>query len=473
MNIESYFEFLQNNEELQKKVDADKYRLHFHLMPPTGWLNDPNGLCVIKGVNHIYYQYTPFSATWGMKLWGHYSTTNWIEYSEHPAFLFPDISEDKDGVYSGSAFVENDKIHYFYTGNVKHTDKKYDYILNGREQNVIEIVSEDGFTYDKKKVLLKNKDYPKNMSTHVRDPKIFKVNNEYYMILGARTKNNKGCAVLYKSADLKKWSFHMTIESELDYGYMWECCDLVEVDKKWFLICCPQGMEQEGLDFANIYQIGYFPIDIDFKNKTYDLGKFYELDRGFDIYAPQTFIDNSNRLVLLAWMGIPDAEYHNNRTVANGWQHSLSMPRELSTKGNRLFQKPLNEYKNLRIEEKVFSEEKINFQASVFELLINIEDENMFELRIEDLFLSYKNNIFSLEMGESGDGRDYRGVHLENLKNLQIFVDTSSIEIFLNNGEEVFTSRFYPNNPILDVNIQNVGTCTLYKLDKFKLNKDF
>ena len=58
--------------ELINKVNSDPYRLHFHLMAPTGWLNDPNGLCVIKGVNHIYFQYTPFSATWGLKSWGHY-----------------------------------------------------------------------------------------------------------------------------------------------------------------------------------------------------------------------------------------------------------------------------------------------------------------------------------------------------------------------------------------------------------------
>ena len=334
--------------ELINKVNTDPYRLHFHLMPPTGWLNDPNGLCVIKGVNHIYFQYTPFSATWGLKSWGHYSTENWIDYTEHTIFLRPSVAEDIDGVYSGSALVENNKIHYYYTGNVKYTDKKYDYVLNGREQNVIEVISEDGFNYAKKNVLLKNSDYPENMSTHVRDPKVFKVDDEYFMILGARTKQDIGCAILYKSLDLKKWEYFFEIHSEKKYGYMWECCDLIKIEDKWFLICCPQGIEKKGINFANIYQIGYFPIDINFKEKTYSLEKFVELDRGFDIYAPQTFIDNKGRNILIAWMGIPDATYTNNKTIKNGWQHALSIPRALKRKGNKILQEPLVEFENLR-----------------------------------------------------------------------------------------------------------------------------
>ena len=46
-------------------------------------------------------------------------------------------------------------------------------IIYGREQNVIEVISEDGFNYENKNILLKNSDYPQNMSTHVRDPKVF------------------------------------------------------------------------------------------------------------------------------------------------------------------------------------------------------------------------------------------------------------------------------------------------------------
>ena len=46
-----------NNEQikkLEKQASNDEYRLNYHLMPPTGWLNDPNGLCQFEGIYHLY-----------------------------------------------------------------------------------------------------------------------------------------------------------------------------------------------------------------------------------------------------------------------------------------------------------------------------------------------------------------------------------------------------------------------------------
>ncbi|MEG0275294.1 MAG: glycoside hydrolase family 32 protein, partial [Longicatena sp.] len=163
---EEYEKFIPTMKEMREEVKKDKYRLAYHIMPPTGWLNDPNGLCQFLGVNHIYYQYTPQTPTWGIKSWGHYTTKNWVEYHEEEPFLFADSIYDCDGVYSGSAFVEDDKIHYFYTGNVKYNDKEYDYITSGREQNTVLVTSTDGFTFDKKHLVLQNTDYPKDMSVH-------------------------------------------------------------------------------------------------------------------------------------------------------------------------------------------------------------------------------------------------------------------------------------------------------------------
>ena len=44
------------------RMGADPWRMKFHLMPPTGWMNDPNGLCQFHGTYHVFFQYTPYDA---------------------------------------------------------------------------------------------------------------------------------------------------------------------------------------------------------------------------------------------------------------------------------------------------------------------------------------------------------------------------------------------------------------------------
>lgn len=437
MDKKEYIKRLDEQKKLKNLMEKDRYLLNFHLFPPSGWLNDPNGLCQFKGINHIYYQYTPFDPTWGMKLWGHYTTEDWITYKECEPFLFSDTKDDRDGVYSGSAFIKDGEIYFYYTGNVKYTDKKYDYILNGREQNTIMVKSEDGFNYEDKKTILKNDDYP-NMSCHVRDPQILEKEGTFYMVLGARDIEDRGCVLIYSSQDLEKWSYHMRIDSQKKFGYMWECPNLIEISGKMFLICCPQGVEQVGIDYANIYQCGYFLIDIDFKEKKYTLGEFIELDRGFDIYAPQTFTDEKGRKILIGWMGLPDASYTNEETIKNGWQHALTLPRELKVKNEKIIQIPLVELKKLRVEQENIS----NFEnvELIFDFKICKEIEILLR---ESIKIIYKEEILTLNLEKCGFGRDERSIKLERLENLNIFLDNSSIEIFINSGEEVFTSRCY------------------------------
>ena len=55
--------------EKEQKEGAD-YREKLHLMPPVGWLNDPNGLCQFNGIYHAFFQYYPFNAEGGVKMWG-------------------------------------------------------------------------------------------------------------------------------------------------------------------------------------------------------------------------------------------------------------------------------------------------------------------------------------------------------------------------------------------------------------------
>ena len=165
-----------NNEQikkLEKQASNDEYRLNYHLMPPTGWLNDPNGLCQFEGIYHLYYQYAPDDCFGGDKYWGHYSTKDFITFKNEPVALFPDCSLDAGGAYSGSTIIKDNKMYVYYTGNVKYPGK-HDYIHTGRDHNTIMVISDDGINFGEKVCLMKNDDYPDDLTLHVRDPQIIK-----------------------------------------------------------------------------------------------------------------------------------------------------------------------------------------------------------------------------------------------------------------------------------------------------------
>ena len=317
-----------------------KSRLTHHLMPPTGWLNDPNGLCWYKGRYHVFFQYSPFEANGGLKFWGHYSSEDMINWRYEGVPLLPDSVYDCHGVYSGSALAEEDKLHLFYTGNVK-MDGDYDYINNGRCSSTLHVESEDGIRFGTKEEAISWTDYPENYTCHIRDPKVWKDGEEYHMILGGRQKGDKGAVLFYKSEDLKNWTFDRDLTTENTFGYMWECPDFFALGDQEVLSVSPQGLTREEYRFQNIYQSGYFILK-DGKPEEKD---FREWDYGFDFYAPQTFQDGKGRRIIIGWMGMPDAdeEYVNPTAETEGWQHCLTVPREVTYKNAMLYQYPVEE----------------------------------------------------------------------------------------------------------------------------------
>ena len=469
-----YEKWYKENEAYRERVAADPDRLKFHLMPKTGWLNDPNGLCQFNGTYHIYYQYTPFEPTGELKTWGHYTTKDFIHYEDFGPVVFPDEDMDAHGVYSGSAFIEDDTIHYFYTGNLKYFDRDdYDYINSGRGSNTITFTSKDGHKFTPKELLMTTNDYPADMSNHVRDPKIFKKNDKYYMVLGARDKEGIGMILLYESADLKNWTYKNRITTPQKFGYMWECPDLFEIDGQLYIICCPQGVETQGIDYENVHQVTAMKLDYDFDTDEYEITDIKLFDRGFDFYAPQSFVDESGRRILIGWMGIPDADY-TNPTEEAGWQHALTIPRQLSVREGKLIQEPIEELKQLRSDDKAvctFSYgQAIIMQNSIYEAVVDFKRcrEMTMTLR-EGITLSYKDNILTLNLGVYGSGRTTRKVKLEKLEPLQIFADTSSLEIFVNHGEEVFTTRIYNLHGRILINGECSGIMTVYPLKSFEI----
>ena len=154
-------------QELIRKAESEAvngddclFRNGFHIMPPTGWLNDPNGLCQIGGEYHLFFQYSPLDARGGMKAWGHYVTKDFVTLTYLGAPFVPDEEFDKSGVYSGSSYVDENGMHIFYTGNVK-LPGDHDYTYSGRRADTILVESPDGRNFTGKKVVIDTDEYPK------------------------------------------------------------------------------------------------------------------------------------------------------------------------------------------------------------------------------------------------------------------------------------------------------------------------
>ena len=143
---------------------------------------------------------------------------------------------------------------------------------------------------------------------------------------------------------------------------------------------------------------------------------------------------------------MPDAEEeYRNETLEEGWQHCLTVPRELTCQGERLYQYPVEELKNLRGDRLQLSENRC--EATVqgsFDLEIDTWG-NPVTVMLSDAFtLECREGEVILTMDEmAGAGRGKRKALLAETEQIRMLVDTSAVEIYLNHGEVVFSSRYY------------------------------
>ena len=424
-------------------VEADPYRQQFHLQPPVGWLNDPNGLCVYGGQYHAFFQYGPFDVTGGVKHWGHAVSTDLMHWEPLPVMLYPDEPFDCHGVYSGSALIEGTEMYLYYTGNVKHPGD-YDYIKQGRGHNVCLAVSHDGKTVTSKQCLLYNKDYPAGLTCHVRDPKVFVYEGKYYMVLGARTLEDKGEVLVLESTDKLHWNHINTLTTPETFGYMWECPDLFCLDGQWYLAVSPQGIACQ-----NVYGCGYFAVYGDWRAHC-TLGEFHEADFGFDYYAPQSFVDENGRRIQIGWMGMPDADYGNAPTVAHGWQHCFTVPRLLTKgPGGTLLQTPVPELDARRSAAALTlrNGEEASLSPCFDLTAAPAGDFALTVARGVELVYTEQDSTCVLQFTDpaQASGRTQRRTKLSApCRSVRVVGDRSSLEIFLNDGAAVFSTRYYP-----------------------------
>ncbi|MBZ4665164.1 glycoside hydrolase family 32 protein [Mahella sp.] len=476
-------EFIRHNKE--KLIST--YRSKYHLMGQYGWINDPNGFVYFKDNYHLFYQHYPYDAVWGPMHWGHAVSKDLIKWTYLPIALEPDKAYDRDGCFSGSAIEKDGKLYLFYTGHICTEKGKND---NYKQvQNMA--VSIDGVAFEKyeKNPIIDVAQIPDGASKKdFRDPKVLKMGDTYYLLIGSNDGHGIGQILMYKSMDLIKWEFvNIILKGNEDTGTNWECPDMVRFDDRDVLFVSAQNMRPKGVYFKNIHSSIYFN-----GNLNVDEGKFthtdYQLvDYGFDFYAPQTTVDKYGKVVMVAWMNMWETDLVTNR-LGHNWAGAMTLPREVIKIDERIYFRPISEIVEYRENEYSLQDIELNGEVNLetnglyYEINVEFEPQDecefgvkVFKGKLEETVLSYNccEGLFTFNRERSGIGpKGKRSAEVELINGrlrLNIFADVSSVEVFINDGEKVMTGRVYPDSQSVNISLFSDGPCKVVSFKKWDI----
>ncbi len=455
MLIKEAVEYINKNKH---KVN-NKYRQTYHIQGEIGWINDPNGFSYANGYYHIFYQYHPYSDYWGPMHWGHRTSKNLIKWSDETVSLAP-LSNKVDGgaAFSGAAVFHYDLHILYYTEHSK--DKQV--IKRALSRNKTDYTVDSNFIVSSNDV-----SFPLNQN-EFRDPFIFTKENRTFCLIASMDQSNNYVVVLFEVINFQ-FIYRNIILSKHQLGNMIECPVLIKVDDKDVLICSFLDTESVKNKYKNIASSVAFIGNLNLDNYEYTYIKSHQIHNGFDGYAQQVLY--KDKPIMISWLGMHTREVYsqyNNHNLTG----TLSLPRELYIKNNHLYQNPIthiNDYKHL-IEKVSSIKENVCTVSNNSSLLIKGEDINniyieLFSNSLEKLLLEYKNNEVSLNMNFMinkpiykhflDDSSNIRSITLKTLYKLEIFIDSCSIEIFINDGEYTLDSLVFPTKKLNDCIIKS------------------
>ncbi|MDF7666846.1 sucrose-6-phosphate hydrolase [Orbaceae bacterium ESL0727] len=473
------------------QVMNKQYYPHFHIAPLAGWMNDPNGLIYFNHHYHVFFQHHPYDANWGPMHWGHMVSDDLVTWQRLPIALAPGDEFDKSGCFSGSAVGYNGKLCLIYTGHISLGGE-------GPHEKIRETqclaTSDDGIHFEKHGTVLA----PESGIMHFRDPKVWQQDGQFWMVVGERSLNDVGQIMLYRSDDLKNWQFDRILISHIDPDvYMLECPDFFPLGDKWVLMFSPQGMKAKGYQYRNLFQSGYIVGDWQPGKPFTPITAFQELDFGHDFYAPQSFVAKDGRRLIFGWMDMWQSAMP---TKKDNWAGALTLPRELILDNdNRVRNRPIKELTALRkahvsLTDITLTNQLINTDIESISCELKVEfdlnhcDAERFGLQLAAtkdgkqatlLYVDLQANRIMLDRSLSGQGvTGYRSVPLpktdsaiNNKLSFHIYVDASSVEVFINDDLYSMSSRIYPILPAerkVNLFAEN-GSAKITQLDSWQL----
>ncbi|WP_027062982.1 glycoside hydrolase family 32 protein [Mesoplasma seiffertii] len=425
--------------------EQDWYNNQYHLSAFSGLVNDPNGLVFYKGKYYIFMQNCPFSPEHKNKSWLLYTTVDFVNYIYEGITITPSFWGDSHGAFSGSAYVHNDELYFYYTGNIKiGTDgDRTSYTIKAK-------VDIENKRVDKKVLFETDKQV---YTGHFRDPIVFEKNKQFYMLNGAQSLDLKGTINFATTPDLESDKWVSLKDDDFNIGtrlenYMLECPNYLSIQNRDVIFL---SVEQK-VSFAEgghhvWYLTGNFDNQMNFK----EVAPIRKLDQGLDYYAPQVFNNTGDRKITMAWLGNSQSEP--KATFEHHWSNQLTVPRDVSLKNDHLYQKPVVELEKLRVKN-ITQQDKLNYENGLLEIdLLNEQSQSEFIIEFaneknENIKIVYKDKKFGFDRSQCSYVEpislpNLYSFEIEKITDLKILVDRSSMEIFVNEGQETMAVKFF------------------------------
>ncbi|WGK66261.1 glycoside hydrolase family 32 protein [Croceiramulus getboli] len=467
-------------ESLAKRENPfnERFRPQYHFTPPTHWMNDPNGLVYHNGTYHLFYQYYPEDIVWGPMHWGHATSTDLVDWEHQAVALFPD---ELGYIFSGSAVMDiqntsglgtEDKpaMVAFYTYHDAEGEKegRNDFQTQGMAFSLDE--GETWTKYEGNPVI----GNPDNIRDF-RDPKVFwhEASKRWVLVLVAGDH-----AKIYTSPNLKDWTYQSDFGKDQGaHGGVWECPDLFELEigetreKKWVLLISINPGAPNGGSGTQ-----YFVGDFDGKKFTSTQTEPKWIDYGTDNYAGVTYNNMpENERIFIGWMSNWN---YAQKTPTQVWRSAMTLSRKLSLhKAADYYLKSipvdaLNNYTELaekratvrsgdRITEASWNDKKLSFTIPGTLTDFKVVFSNVLG---ESVCIAYDAEAqqFLLDRTHSGltdfEPRFADQVHegpfiaaTDQPTTLTLYLDRSSLELFVNEGELVMTEQLFPTQPYTEL----------------------
>ncbi|WP_222981758.1 glycoside hydrolase family 32 protein [Flagellimonas meishanensis] len=476
----------EKEEKTEKQlVEAftEQYRPQFHFTPEEKWMNDPNGLVYHEGTYHLFFQYYPDDIVWGPMHWGHAISTDMVHWEHKPIALYPD---GHGLIFSGSAVVDKENTSGFGKDGKPPLVAIFTYHSMEGEKAGRNDFQTQGIAYslDNGATWTKYEGNPVIGNEGIRDfrdPKVFwhEGSQSWVLVLVAGDH-----ARFYTSKNLREWEYRSSFgKNQGAHGGVWECPDLFplfvegEEEPKWVLLISINPGAPNGGSGTQ-----YFVGEFDGNRFISDQKEPKWLDYGTDNYAGVTYnnVPNDDR-IFIGWMSNWD---YARDTPTKKWRSAMTLPRRLTLgrhKGEYLLANyPLPQIATLAATELLGSTKISTEGAQTF----SIANLNQSQIRLrtasKDFELVFKNdmgetleltmdsnsNAFLLDRMNSGQvnfqpefGNKKHYMPIEFLTDghyeIDIYLDWSSIEVFLDRGLLAMTDQIFPSQPYTALEVHN------------------